>query len=70
MRERGSCTRYKTLGGGFVHRGVRGPNELKFNGRLGGRKLKRGSYRLRAVAVDTAKKESQARRSAFSIVRR
>lgn len=42
------CTRYKAVGS-FTHQDVAGPNRFKFTGRVKGRKLKRGRYRLQAV---------------------
>ena len=64
------CTRYVTLGGSFTHRGKAGNNRFKFSGRLRGRKLRPGRYRLRAVATDPAGNKSRAKRSRFRIVRR
>lgn len=43
-----SCTRYVVVGG-FSHRDVAGLNRFRFTGRIHGRKLKPGPYRLRAV---------------------
>jgi len=64
------CTRYSTLSGGFTHQGKAGSNKLKFSGRVGGRKLRPGSYRLRGVGRDPSGNESALRRSGFRIVRR
>lgn len=63
-----NCTRYKTLRGGFNHRGNEGPNRLRFAGRLNGRKLTAGHYYLRGVATDHAKNTSQPKRSRFQLV--
>lgn len=41
-------------GGRFALRGRRGPNRLRFSGRVRGRPLAAGTYVLRAVAVDRA----------------
>ena len=41
----------------------------RFNGRLNGRKLKRGSYKLRIDAVDTAGNRAAPVTVAFKIVR-
>jgi len=72
-RRRPSCTRYVTLkgsfrypGSGFAAAGARG---FKFTGRLAGRSLTPGSYRLVAVALGAAGPRSSASRSAFRIVR-
>jgi hypothetical protein len=64
------CTRYKLLRGGFTHTGETGQNKFRFSGRLGGRKLRPGRYRLRAVATDAAGNESPLKRSRFRVVRR
>ena len=62
------CTRYVTLRGSFTHKGKAGLNKLKFRGRLRGRKLRAGRYRLRAVATDGAKNRSSVKRKRFRIV--
>lgn len=64
------CTRYRTLRGAFSHRGKAGPNNFKFRGRLNGRKLKPGRYRLRSVATDAAGNRSARKRVRFRIARR
>jgi DNA-binding beta-propeller fold protein YncE len=64
------CTRYRTLRGGFTHRGKAGRNKFKFSGRLRGRKLRPARYRLRAVATDPAGNRSRPQRSRFRILRR
>jgi hypothetical protein len=47
------CTRYVKVGS-FSHTDTAGPNRLRFSGRVGGRKLKPGAYRLRAVPRNSA----------------
>jgi hypothetical protein len=42
------CTRYVLLKGSFSHADSAGANKLRFSGVLGGTRLARGSYRLRA----------------------
>jgi hypothetical protein len=42
------CTRYVSVGS-FTHSDVAGRDSFHFTGRLGGRKLKPGSYKLRAL---------------------
>jgi hypothetical protein len=59
-----------TLSGSFTHRGTTGKNRFRFSGRLRGRKLPPGRYRLRAVATDPAGNKSSTKRRAFRIVRR
>jgi hypothetical protein len=58
-----------TLKGGFTHAGEAGANSFKFTGRLGGRTLKPGRYRLVEVAVDAAGNKSATRRVRFRIVK-
>jgi uncharacterized protein YkwD len=66
-----SCTRYVRQRGAFSFSAKSGRNAIRFSGRLGGRKLSAGRYRLRAVATDAARNASSPRRSrVFSIVRR
>ena len=47
------CTLYKALGS-FTHSDTAGANSLHFSGRLHGRKLAKGSYRLQAVPHNAA----------------
>jgi hypothetical protein len=53
-RARRRCTRYVTLRGSFRRTGAAGANRARFSGRLRGRKLKPGRYRLLAEARDRA----------------
>lgn len=69
-REGRACVRYLLMGGGFSHEGKAGPNRLTFRGRLRGRRLRPGRYRMRAVARDAAGRESAVSRRPFRIVRR
>ena len=64
------CTRYPTMRGSFSDRGERGSNRFTFRGRLAGRALRPGRYRLRAIAADKAGNKSLLRRIGFRIVRR
>jgi uncharacterized delta-60 repeat protein len=68
--KRRRCTRYVRVRGSFAHRGGAGTNSFKFSGRLRGRKLRLGRYRLVAIAIDAAGNRSPAKRRAFRIVRR
>ncbi|MEA2440929.1 MAG: large repetitive protein [Thermoleophilaceae bacterium] len=68
-RTRKRCTRWVRERGSFTHAGVAGQNRFKFTGRLRNRKLKPGSYRLVAVATDSAGNRSPAKRRTFRIVR-
>jgi hypothetical protein len=61
--------RYVTLRGRFKHAGNVRRNHVKFTGRLRGRKLRPGRYRLVMVAIDSAANESPRKRLTFRIVR-
>lgn len=60
------CTRYTRVGG-FAHKGVAGANTATLPGRLRGRKLKRGSYRLVVTATDSARNRSDATKIALKV---
>jgi hypothetical protein len=64
------CTRFIKLRGNFARAGRAGPNSIRFTGRLRGRKLRAGRYRLTMVATDLAGIKSSAKRADFRIVRR
>ena len=64
-----ACVRHVPMGGSFSHDGQAGPNRFTFRGRLRGRRLRPGRYRLRAVARDASGRESDVRRRPFRIVR-
>jgi hypothetical protein len=53
----------------FTVNGKAGKNSFKFRGRIGGRMLKRGRYRLSSVATDAAGNKSAVMRKRFKIVR-
>jgi hypothetical protein len=63
------CTRYTRVRGSFRHTGSAGVNALRFRGRLAGRRLQPGSYRLVARAQDAASNRSAPRRVRFRIIR-
>jgi len=63
------CTIYKRVKGSFTQSGKKGSNRFKFSGRVGGKKLRPGRYRLVAVATDTAGNRGKAVRSKFRIRR-
>jgi hypothetical protein len=69
-RQAKRCTRFRKLRGSFNHAGRLGPNSFKFTGRLRGRKLSPGRYRLVARATDAAGNQSKAKRVKFRIVER
>lgn len=61
-RGRKPCPLFKPLSGSFDHPGAAGANSFKFTGRLGGKALRPGSYRLVASAATST------RRTSFKIV--
>jgi uncharacterized protein YkwD len=64
------CSRYRPLAGSLTDEGDKGANAFAFRGRLRGRPLAPGRYRLRAVATDDAGNASPARLARFLVVRR
>ena len=68
-RDRPRCKRYRTLRGRFGHAGAAGLNRFRFSGRLAGRKLRPGSYRLVATAKDAAANTSKRVNRLFRIIR-
>jgi hypothetical protein len=55
-RGRKRCTRFRAIRGTFSLQGVTGANAFRFSGRLGGRALKPGRYRLVAKAGASVKR--------------
>jgi CSLREA domain-containing protein len=68
-RHAGHCTRYVKLRGSFTRSGTPGSNHFRFAGRIGGKRLPPGGYRLVAVAKDPAGNTGMAVRRAFRIMR-
>jgi hypothetical protein len=68
-RKRTRCIRYVTLAGSFSQKGLSGANKRAFNGRLRGRPLAPGAYRLVATAVDAAGNRGKQVRAAFKVLR-
>lgn len=66
-RRRRRCTRWVTVGR-FTHADSAGPNSLRFTGRIAGRKLAPGSYRLSVSARVGGGRASTARVIGFRIV--
>ena len=64
------CTRYVKLKGSFSRVSKAGLNSFRFTGRLRGKKLRPGRYRLVMVATDAAKNKSKPKRAKFRIVLR
>jgi hypothetical protein len=67
-RKRPKCVRYKQAGD-LTTAAQAGANETRFTGRLEGRRLRTGRYRVTAVATDAAGAESVAQVATFRVVR-
>jgi hypothetical protein len=63
------CVRYATVKGSFSLAAKPGTNAFTFRGRIGGRRLRPGRYRLEGRATDKAHNRSSVVRAAFRIVR-
>jgi hypothetical protein len=61
------CIRYRGLKGSFTDHGKAGRNRVRFRGRLAGKRLRRGRYRLVATANDPAGKRGNSRRVRFRV---
>jgi hypothetical protein len=66
---RATCKRWTAMKGSFTVVGRKGVNKIVLRGRIGGRTLAPGSYRLNARETDLAANRSATRRTAFRIVR-
>jgi uncharacterized protein YkwD len=64
------CTRYTTLRGTLTDDGAQGANTFEFRGRLRGRRLAPGRYRLRVAAADDAGNHAPLQRVAFRVTGR
>jgi hypothetical protein len=62
-RTKKRCSRFQPVKGSFTHSGQAGPNRFKFSGRLNGKALKPGGYRL------VGKTGSVSKTASFRIVR-
>jgi hypothetical protein len=69
-KKKRKCVRATKLRGSFSRVSKAGRNSFKFSGRLRGRKLKPGNYRLVATAKDLAGNVSKPKRKGFRIVKR
>jgi DNA-binding beta-propeller fold protein YncE len=63
------CTRFVAVHGSFTHQDVQGLNRVRFSGRVGGRRLAPGGYRLVATARDAAGTIGRATYATFRVVR-
>jgi hypothetical protein len=68
-RRRARCKRYASVKGSASRAATAGANSVRFSGRLAGRRLRPGRYRIVARATDTSGAHSAVRRAAFRIVR-
>jgi hypothetical protein len=64
-----ACRRWTGVRGALLHAGLPALNRLHFAGRIGGRPLGPGRYRLTAVARDGAGNRSVRRLAGFSVLR-
>jgi hypothetical protein len=55
--------------GSLARQGAAGTNVFRFSGRIGGRRLRPGAYRLVAVARDSSGAASKPARARFRIAR-
>ena len=69
LRKAKSCTLVVALKGSFAQSGKAGQNSLKFTGRLGGKALKPGSYRLLATPAPAGAAKATPVSAAFKISR-
>ncbi len=67
-RRKKACTRWTAVKGSFARDGVAGVNRFRFSGRMAGRKLTPGRYRLMATPTVGGKRATPAT-AAFRIVR-
>jgi hypothetical protein len=68
-RAKARCTRWLAVKGSFTVTGRKGVNRIELRGRIGGRTLASGRYRLNARETDRAANRSSTKRTAFTIVR-
>jgi CSLREA domain-containing protein len=69
-RKRRKCTLYKAVKGSFAHSGNSGSNSFTFRGRIAGKSLRRGNYRLVGVPRDAAGNVGKPFRASFKVVKR
>jgi hypothetical protein len=69
LLRRARCRRYTDLPSSLRHGGGAGRNSMAFRGRIGGRRLRPGRYRLVATPLDAAGSPGRSRKVSFRIVR-
>jgi hypothetical protein len=68
-KKKKACTRWVKAKGSFTVFGKAGKTRFTYRGRIGGKALKPGSYRLTGTATDPSKNVGLPRRKAFKIVK-
>ena len=68
-RKKSKCDLWKKVTGSFTVAGKPGANSFTFRGRIGGKALKRGNYRLKGTATDAARNVSVPTQKTFKIVK-
>ena len=66
LRKAKRCVRHATVGT-LRRNGAKGPNSIRFSGRVGKRALRSGSYRAVISATDTAGNRSALRTARFRV---
>jgi len=69
VERRVNARKFKRVRGRFKHKGKAGANSFKFKGRVGGRTLRPGTYRLNAVPRDAAGGTGPKARASFKVKR-
>jgi hypothetical protein len=68
-KKKKACTRWVKVKGSFTVAAKAGKTRFTFRGRVGGKSLKPGSYRLTGTATDPSRNVSLPKRKAFKIVK-
>jgi hypothetical protein len=68
-RTKPKCELWTAVRGSFTVTGKKGPNKIQLRGRIGGRTLQPGHYRLNARGTAPAGNSSTVKRTGFTIVR-
>ena len=63
------CDLWTRVAGSFTVTGKTGSNSFTFRGRMGGKSLKTGDYRLKGTATDAARNKSVTTQKSFKIVK-
>lgn len=68
-RNKPACVRWINVKGSFIVAAKKGTNDFTFRGRIGGKALKPGNYRLNGQATDKTNNKSAVKRKSFRIVK-